>query len=62
MKHLSVKTEVKDFVFTDHPVIFPEPLEVLVMTLEALHEEVKPLGLKGFLGQDQGPGVWRHAG
>ncbi|KAG0728434.1 hypothetical protein GWK47_032467 [Chionoecetes opilio] len=33
--------------------IFAESLEVLVMALEALHEEAKPLGL-GLLAQDQG--------
>ena len=46
MKHLTVKTEVKDFVFTVHPITFPEPLEVLVMTQEALNKEMEPLGLK----------------
>ena len=39
-------TEITDLVFADDAAIFAEPLEVLVMALEALHEEVKPLGLK----------------
>ncbi|KAG0710420.1 Regulator of nonsense transcripts 3A [Chionoecetes opilio] len=34
------------YVFVDQKVIFAESLEVLVMTLEALHEEAKPLGLE----------------
>ncbi|KAG0716609.1 hypothetical protein GWK47_009246 [Chionoecetes opilio] len=41
-------------------VIFAESLEVLVMALEALHEEAKPLGL-GLLAQDQGPGTVQDA-
>ena len=49
-------TEITDLVFVDDTAIFAESLEVLVMALEALHEQVKPLG------QDQGPGVWRRAG
>ena len=32
--------------FADDAAIFTESLEVLVMALDALHEEVKPLGLK----------------
>ena len=36
-------TEITDLVFADDAVIFAESLEVLVMALEALHEEVKPL-------------------
>ena len=39
-------TEITDLVFADDAVIFVESLEVLVMALEALHEEVKPLGLQ----------------
>ena len=38
-------TEIKDIVFADDTAIFPESLGVLVMALEALHEEVKPLEL-----------------
>ena len=38
-------TEITDLVFADGAVIFAESLEVLVMVV-ALHEEVKPLGLK----------------
>ena len=39
-------TKITDLVFADVAAIFSESLEVLVMALEALHEEVKPLGLK----------------
>ena len=39
-------TKITDLVFADDAAIFAESLEVLVMALEALHEEVKPLGLK----------------
>ncbi|KAG0710593.1 putative uncharacterized transposon-derived protein F52C9.6 [Chionoecetes opilio] len=39
-------TKITDLVFADDAVIFPESLEVLVMALEALHEEAKPLGLE----------------
>ena len=39
-------TKIVDLVFADDAAIFAESLEVLVMALEALHEEVKPLGLK----------------
>ncbi|KAG0726291.1 Ubiquitin carboxyl-terminal hydrolase 30 [Chionoecetes opilio] len=39
-------TKITDLVFADDAVIFAESLEVLVMALEALHEEAKPLGLK----------------
>ena len=39
-------TKITDLVFADDAPIFAESLEVLVMALEALHEEVKPLGLK----------------
>ncbi|KAG0728677.1 hypothetical protein GWK47_031991 [Chionoecetes opilio] len=38
--------EITDLVFADDAVIFAESLEVLVMALEALHEEAKPLGLE----------------
>ncbi|KAG0717305.1 Acidic amino acid decarboxylase GADL1 [Chionoecetes opilio] len=39
-------TKITDLVFADDAVIFAESLEVLVMALEALHEEAKPLGLR----------------
>ncbi|KAG0712224.1 hypothetical protein GWK47_018960 [Chionoecetes opilio] len=39
-------TKITDLVFADDAVIFAESLEVLVMALEALHEEAKPLGLE----------------
>ena len=39
-------TKITDLVFADDAPIFAESLEILVMALEALHEEVKPLGLK----------------
>ncbi|KAG0714937.1 hypothetical protein GWK47_013121 [Chionoecetes opilio] len=39
-------TKITDLVFADDAVIFAESLEILVMALEALHEEAKPLGLK----------------
>ena len=39
-------TKITDLVFADDAAIFVESLEVLVMALEALHEEVKPLTLK----------------
>ncbi|KAG0715753.1 Ubiquitin-protein ligase E3B [Chionoecetes opilio] len=45
-------TKITDLVFAGDAVIFAESLEVLVMALEALHEEAKPLGL-GQLAQDQ---------
>ena len=38
-------TEITDLVFADDAAIFDESLEVLVMALETLHLEVKPLGL-----------------
>ena len=38
-------TEITNLVFADDAVIFGESLEVLVMTLETLHEETKLLGL-----------------
>ncbi|KAG0724525.1 hypothetical protein GWK47_040428 [Chionoecetes opilio] len=39
-------TKITDLVFADDAVIFAESLEVLVMALEALHDEAKPLGLE----------------
>ncbi|KAG0725747.1 hypothetical protein GWK47_037994 [Chionoecetes opilio] len=39
-------TKITDLVFADDAVIFAESLEVLVMALEVLHEEAKPLGLE----------------
>ena len=39
-------TEITYLVFADDAAIFAESLEVLVMALEALHEEVKTLGLR----------------
>ena len=39
-------TKIIDLVFADNGVIFAESLEVLMMALEALHEEAKPLGLQ----------------
>ncbi|KAG0713853.1 hypothetical protein GWK47_015271 [Chionoecetes opilio] len=39
-------TKITDLVFADDAVIFAESLEVLVMALEALHEEAKPLELE----------------
>ncbi|KAG0719084.1 hypothetical protein GWK47_007392 [Chionoecetes opilio] len=39
-------TKITDLVFADDAVIFAESLEILVMALEALHEEAKPLGLE----------------
>ena len=54
-------TEITDLVFADDAAIFAESLEVLVMALEALHEEMKPLGLQ-VSWQDQRLGVWRCAG
>ena len=38
-------TEITDLVF---PEIFQESLKILVIALEALHEEAKPLGLQLF--------------
>ena len=37
-------TKITDLVFADDAVIFAQSLEVLVMVLEALHEEAKSLG------------------
>ncbi|KAG0713021.1 hypothetical protein GWK47_017152 [Chionoecetes opilio] len=39
-------TKITDLVFADDAVIFAESLEVLVMALDVLHEEAKPLGLE----------------
>ena len=39
-------TTVTDLVFADDAVILAESLEVLVLALETLHEETKPLGLQ----------------
>ncbi|KAG0724748.1 LINE-1 retrotransposable element ORF2 protein [Chionoecetes opilio] len=39
-------TKITDLVLADDVVIFAESLVVLVMALEALHEEAKPLGLE----------------
>ena len=39
-------TEITVLVFADDAAIFAESQEVLAVALEALHEEVKPLGLK----------------
>ena len=39
-------SKVTDLVFADDAVILAESLEVLVMALEVLHEEAKPLGLE----------------
>ena len=40
------KNKITDLVFADDALIFVESLEVLVMTLKALHKEAKPLGLQ----------------
>ncbi len=37
---------MSDLVFADDAVLLAESLDVLVMALEALHEEAKPLGLE----------------
>ena len=39
-------TKITDLVFADNAVVFTKSLEVLMMDLEALHEEAKPLGLQ----------------
>ena len=44
VEHLSV-IKITDLVFTDDAIIFAESLEILVMALEALHKEAKPLEL-----------------
>ena len=41
-------TKITDLVFVDDAVIFAESMEVLMMALEALHKEAKPLGLQVF--------------
>ena len=41
-------TKITDVVFADDAAIFIESLEVLVMVLEALYKEVKPLGIQIF--------------
>ncbi len=43
-----INSRVTDLVFADDVVILAESLEVVVMALETLHEEVKPLGLQVF--------------
>ncbi|KAG0703357.1 Vinexin [Chionoecetes opilio] len=40
------KIKITDLVFADDAVIFAEALEILMIALEALHEEAKPLGLE----------------
>ncbi|KAG0730377.1 Alpha-ketoglutarate-dependent dioxygenase alkB 7, mitochondrial [Chionoecetes opilio] len=39
-------TKITDLVFANYAVFFAESLQVLVMALEALHEEAKPFGLE----------------
>ena len=39
-------TKITDLAFADDAVLFAESLDVLVMALNTLHEEAKPLGLK----------------
>ena len=39
-------TDITDLVFADDAAIFAESLEIVVMSLEALHKERKTLGLK----------------
>ena len=41
-------SEIRDLVFTDDALIFGESLKVMIMNLEALHKEVKALGLQVF--------------
>ena len=43
MKRLSATSRSLILFFADDSVIFAESLDVLVMALEALHEEAKPL-------------------
>ena len=38
-------TKITDLVLVDDAIIFAESLEVLVMAHDALHKEMKPLGL-----------------
>lgn len=46
MEHLSViATKITDLVFTHDPLIIAKLLEVLMLTLEALHEETQTVGL-----------------
>ncbi|KAG0714021.1 hypothetical protein GWK47_014949 [Chionoecetes opilio] len=55
-------TKITDLVFADDAVIFAESLEVLVMALEALQEEAKPLGLEvSWLKTKVSSQVWRCA-
>lgn len=42
--------------------ILSESLKVLVLALDALHEEVKSLGLKDFFAKTKVIGDWRLAG
>lgn len=49
-------TRVTDVAFADDSAILVELLKVLVLGLEAVHEELETPGL---LGQDQGRGGWR---
>ena len=51
-------TKITDLVFADDAVIFAETLEVLVMALESLHEEVKPLGLNVSWPKTEGQGPY----
>ncbi|KAG0714362.1 hypothetical protein GWK47_014304 [Chionoecetes opilio] len=44
-------TDITDLDFADDAAIFAESLEVLMMALEALYEEAKPLGLMAILCQ-----------
>ena len=41
-----INTKTTDLVFANDAIIFAESLEVLMMALEVLHEEAKPLGLQ----------------
>ena len=54
-------TKITDIVFADDGAIFAESLEILVMTLGTTRGG-EALETQGFLGQDQGPGVWRRTG
>ena len=63
------KTDITDLVYADDAVICAVSLEVLVKALEALHKEVKPLGLEVswaknkvqvFGGSTVCPCVWRR--
>ena len=55
-------TEITDFVFADDAAIFAELLKILVMARRGTARVDEALGAQGFLGQDQGPGVWRRTG